>query len=82
MEDVKILKEFFLNFNFILTHEILVLLKNDLNYLKDSIFKSVHLLNVKCHKSSFKQGRSFVNSPDWIKNIKEIINVFNKKVVK
>ena len=31
------------------------------------IFHCVHLLYYKCHKINPNQGRSYIDSPDWIK---------------
>ena len=36
----------------------------------DFIFDCVYLLYYKCHKTNFKQGGSYIDSPDWIKNKK------------
>ena len=36
----------------------------------DFVFDCVHLLYHKCHKTSFKQGGSYVDSPDCIKSNK------------
>ena len=47
--------------------------------VSDLIFDCVHLLYYKSHKISFKQGGSDIDSPDWIKNEKAIINYINKK---
>ena len=48
------------------------------------IFDPVQLFYYKCHKINFKRGRSYIGSPDWIKeknttiNPKiKMINVFN-----
>ena len=43
------------------------------------IFDCVHLLYYKCHKKSFKQSGSNIDSPDWIKNKKATINPINKR---
>ena len=40
----------------------------------DFIFDSVQVLYYKCHKVNFKRGGSYIDSPDWIKNIKATIN--------
>ena len=37
----------------------------------DVFFDCVHLLCYKCPKTHFKGGRSYLDSPDWIKNRKE-----------
>ena len=34
----------------------------------DVIFDCVHLLYYKCHKINPNHGRSYIDSPDWIKN--------------
>ena len=39
-----------------------------------NIFDSVQLLCYKCYKINFKQGGSYINSPDWIKKKKATIN--------
>ena len=49
------------------------------------LFHCVHLLYYKCHKINLNCGGSYVNSPDWIKqkkqlkipSIKKTINAFN-----
>ena len=47
---------------------------------RDFIFDCVHLLYHKCHKINFKGGQSKIDSPDWIKKKKSIINpIFLKK---
>ena len=33
----------------------------------------------KCHKINLKQGRSYIDSPKWIKNKKATIKLINKK---
>ena len=40
----------------------------------------VFILYYKCHKMNFKQGRSYIDSPDWIKNKKATMNPINKKM--
>ena len=40
----------------------------------DFIFDSVQLMYYKCHKVSFIRGGSYIDSPDWIKKKKAIIN--------
>ena len=45
----------------------------------DFIFDCVHLLYHKFHKTNFKRGGSYVDSPDWIKNKEATINPINKK---
>ena len=42
------------------------------------IFDSVQPMYYKCHKVSFRRGRSYIDFPDWIKKIKAIINPKNK----
>ena len=42
-------------------------------------FDYVHLLHYKCHKTNFKLGGSYIDSPDWIKIKKAAINPVNKK---
>ena len=43
------------------------------------IFDWVHLSYYKCNKINIKLGRSYIDSPDWIKNIKVTISPINKK---
>ena len=43
------------------------------------IFDSVQLLHYKCCKINFKLGGSYIDSPDWIKKKKTIINSKNDK---
>ena len=51
----------------------------------DFIFDFVDLLYYKCHNINLNRGRSYIDSPNWIKNKKEqkilsikyIINTFN-----
>ena len=43
------------------------------------IFDYVQLLYYKCHKINLNCGRSYKDSPDWIKNKKATINHTNKK---
>ena len=45
----------------------------------DFIFDSVHLLYHNCHKIHFKQGGSYIDFRDWIKNKKATINLINEK---
>ena len=40
----------------------------------DFVFDSVQVLYYNCHKVNFKRGGSYIDSPDWIKNIKATIN--------
>ena len=42
------------------------------------IFESVDLLYYSLHKISLNRGRSYIDSPDWIKNKKATINPKNK----
>ena len=51
------------------------------NLMKGSelVFNYVNLLYYKCHKISQNCGRSYIASPDWIKNKKVSINPINKK---
>ena len=44
----------------------------------DFIFDSVQLLYYKFHNISFKRGGSYIDSPDWIKKKKGIINPKNE----
>ena len=48
--------------------------------VSDFMFLWVYLLFNKCHKINFKWSRSYVHSPDWIKNKKSIMHHINKKV--
>ena len=43
------------------------------------VFNYVHLMYYKCRKINLNHGGSFIDSPDWIKNIKATINPINKK---
>ena len=43
------------------------------------VFAYAHLLYYECHKMNPNQGRSYRDSPDWIKSKKAIINPINKK---
>ena len=47
----------------------------------DFIFDCVHLLYYNYHKIVFKQGRSYIDSPDRIKNKKATIYPINKKII-
>ena len=57
------------------------ILKNGSNY----IFESVDVLNIHFHKIKLKRGKSYIDSPNWIKikkqqqilKILKIINAFN-----
>ena len=44
----------------------------------DFIFDCIHLLYYKCHKLNPNHGRSFKDSPVWIKNKKATINSIKK----
>ena len=44
----------------------------------DFIFDSVQLMYYKCHKVNFKRGGLYIDSPDWIKKKKTIINLKNE----
>ena len=46
---------------------------------RDFIFDCFHLLYYKCHKINIKQGGSYTDPSDWIKNKKATINSINKK---
>ena len=39
----------------------------------------VHLMFYKCNKTNPNRVRSYIGSPDWIKNKKVIKNLINKK---
>ena len=43
------------------------------------VFEYVHSLYYKCHKINLSRGRSYIDSPDWIKNKKATVNPTNKK---
>ena len=55
--------------------------QNSLESLRGSafVFDYVHLLYYKCHKIDPNHGRSYIDSPNWTKNKKTIINPINKK---
>ena len=55
--------------------------QNNLESMKSSkpVFDYVHSSYYKCHKINPNCSRSYIDSPDWIKNKKAIINPFNKK---
>ena len=55
--------------------------QNDLESMKskDFVFDYVQLLYYKCHKINPNGGRSYRDSPNWIKNKKTTINSINKK---
>ena len=42
------------------------------------IFDSVQLMHYKCHKVDFECGGSYIDSPDWRKKKKAIINPKNE----
>ena len=44
----------------------------------DFIFDCIHLLYYKCHKINQNHGRSYKDSPVWIKNKKATINSIKK----
>ena len=44
---------------------------------KDFIFDTVQLMHYKCHKVNFKRGGSYIDSSEWIKKKKAIINTKN-----
>ena len=50
-------------------------------YFKKGLFDYVQLLYYKSHKINPNRGRSYIDSPNWMKNkktaIKTIINAFN-----
>ena len=50
--------------------------------VSDFIFDCVHLLYYQCHRINFKQGASYLDSPDRMKNKKATINLINKKYSK
>ena len=35
------------------------------------IYDSIQIKHYKCHKVNFKRCGSYIDSPDWIKNIKK-----------
>ena len=43
------------------------------------VFDYVHFLYYKCDKIDLNFGRSYIDSPNWIKNKKETINPINQK---
>ena len=45
---------------------------------RDFVFDSLHVLYYKCHKTNFKRGGSYIDSPDWIKKKKAKINLKNE----
>ena len=46
------------------------------------VFDYIYLLYYKLHKKNSGHGRSYINSPDWIKNKEASINPINKKIIK
>ena len=42
------------------------------------VFDYIHLLYYKGHKINTIRGRSYIDSPEWIKNKKATINPINK----
>ena len=48
----------------------------------NSIFHCVNLVYYKCHKINFSHGRSYIDSPDWMKIIKATINLINRNLRK
>ena len=45
---------------------------------KDFIFDSVHLIYCKCHEVNLRRDGSYIDSPDWLKKKKAIIDHKNK----
>ena len=45
----------------------------------DFVFDYIHLLYYKCHKINPNRCGTYIDSPNWIKNKKAIINPINKK---
>ena len=43
------------------------------------VFDYVYLLHYKCYKINLNRGRSYIDSPDWIKNKKATINPIKKR---
>ena len=43
------------------------------------VFDYIQLLYYKCHKINPNRGRSYIDSPHWIKNKKAKINRINKE---
>ena len=43
------------------------------------VFDYIYLLYYKCHKINPKRDRSYIDSPDWIKNKKATKNSINKR---
>ena len=55
--------------------------QNNSESMKDNEldFDYVQLLCYKCHKTNFNCGRSYIDSPDQMKNKKTTINPINEK---
>ena len=55
--------------------------QSNLQSIKSShfVFDYVHLLYYKFHKVNLNRDGSYIESPDWTKNKKGIINLINKK---
>ena len=55
--------------------------QNNLKSMRSNefVFDYVHLMYDKRHKINPNRGGSYIDSPDWIKNIKATINRINKK---
>ena len=45
----------------------------------ESVFSYVQLFYYKCHKINFSLGRSYLDSPDWVKYKKTARKTINKK---
>ena len=43
------------------------------------VFSYVQLFYYKCHKINFSRGRSYIDSPDWVKYKKAARKTINKK---
>ena len=43
----------------------------------DFIFESVELLDYRLHKISLKRGKSYIESPEWLRNKRATINLQN-----
>ena len=58
--------------------------QNNLESMKgrEFVFNYVQLLYYKCHKININHGRSYIDSPDLIKNKKATVNPINKKIIK
>ena len=58
--------------------------QKNLESMEGSEFVSdyVHLLYYKFHKINPNRGRSYIDSPDWIKNKRARINLINKRDTK